>query len=336
MILVTGGYGFIGSYVCEELNKRGIAFAVLDSVTYAAVNRSFVRDMENMKFAYEESLTSFDWIEMAKGGPDVQAVIHCAAETHVDRSIAEKGSIDFLRTNVIGTSMVASFCAANDIHMVHFSTDEVYGDATEYSEVSKARIVDMLRNDEDGWDEKLIAANVHQRLRASSPYAASKVSAEYVIEAIDRTYGLRSSVLRPSNAYGKRQTVDKLIGVCIQRLADGKPMPLYDGGYQVRQWVHARDIARAAIAIVERRAYGVYNIGGSCLYRNVDLVEKIWNRCKHRGIEVSDTPWVSTPDRPGHDIAYCVDDEGCLRDFGWVPLDTIDANIDFLIDSYIA
>jgi len=320
-VVVTGAFGFIGSHLCALLSERGDRFVAVDACTYAAVNRRFVEDLRGLERVVVGRVESpSTWGAVSRTVGPFDGVLHLAAETHVDRSIGLEpttlresddvgGPLAFVRSNVEGTALVASFCASTSTPLVHVSTDEVYGDV-----------------------EGAAAPSVEgDPLRASSPYSASKVAAEYVVAAWRRTFGLRSRVVRPSNAYGERQTRDKLIPVAIVRLARGEPVPLYAGGLQTRQWAHASDVAAGIVAALERGEDGeAYNLGGEFVLSNRDLVEALASK-----IPRAPRPaWVSVADRPGHDAAYRIDSRRAREVLGWTPTRPIRSEIEALVSAY--
>jgi dTDP-glucose 4,6-dehydratase len=343
--IVTGGFGFIGSYVCEALSADGWHFAVIDCLRPEAINAGLVRDLPGYRdlppadvadpLVWGRLRTVFQEIERVQ----VDAVFHLAAETHVDRSLgldpttlaplAADPVERLYRTNVIGTARAAGFAHSVGAHLIHWSTDEVYGDA--------------LEPDQQGWDGagyrpaiELLRAGADLRgllerkteddpFRPSSPYAASKMAAEAVVLAQVRL-GLRTAILRPSNAYGARQARDKLIPVAIGRLARGEPVPLYDGGWQVRQWIHAEDIVRAALKAVDLQAEGTWNIGGPSLLQNNRLVGILAHPNAFRTKPV--------PDRPGHDAAYAISSARAERDLGWKPARSIEQDAAAIFAAY--
>lgn len=351
LAVVTGGFGFIGSYVCEALSADGWHFAVIDCLRPEAINAGFVRDLPGYRdlppadvadpLIWGRLRTVFQEIERVQ----VDAVFHLAAETHVDRSLGldpttlaplEADPVERLyRTNVIGTARAAEFARKVGARLVHWSTDEVYGDATRDDPL----VIPYLKD--GGSASAVYRFKEDERLVPSSPYAASKVAAEAVVHSWIRL-GLRATILRPSNAYGPRQARDKLVPMAIGKLSRGEPVPLYDGGYQVRQWVHAEDIARAALKAIDLQYEGIVNLGGPSLLRNADLV----NVLAHGGAACRGQAWVrraiidgtpltvSVPDRPGHDIAYAVSSRRAERDLGWVPARSIEKDAAELFAAY--
>lgn len=336
LAIVTGGFGFIGSYVCEALSAAGWRFHVIDTETPAAVNSVFVSALPGFdRWNRWDVASTHAWTDLGK--PD--AVLHLAAETHVDRSLgldpttlaplAADPVERLYRTNVIGTVRAAEFARSVGAHFVHWSTDEVYGDALtddiygwDGGGYQPAR--DLLRLGADPRQIDFDRSTEESLLRPSSPYAASKAAAEMAVHASVRL-GLRATILRPSNAYGPRQARDKLIPVAVDRLSRGMPVPLYDGGWQVRQWVHAADIARAALKTIDLQAEGTFNVGGPSLLRNADLVARLAEAGGALPLPASASTLIDTvPDRPGHDAAYAVSSSKAKRELGWEPTRSIE------------
>jgi dTDP-glucose 4,6-dehydratase len=356
--VVSGSAGFIGSYVCEALSAAGWQFVTIDNLTDAAVNADFVYGLPGLRAEVRGDVADpAVWRRaLYLTGPHprppetwkVDAVFHLAAETHVDRSLgldpttlaplAADPVEGLYRTNVIGTVRAAEFARSVGARLVHWSTDEVYGDA--------------LSPDAPAWDGggyrpalELLRAGADLRglldrkteddpLLPSSPYAASKAAAEMAVHASVRL-GLRATILRPSNAYGARQARDKLVPVAIGKLSRGEPVPLYDGGYQVRQWVHAEDIARAALKAVDLQWEGTVNVGGPSLLRNADLVEYLATAGNALPLPPHVDRLIQTvPDRPGHDVAYAVSSRRAERDLGWKPTRSIEQDAAELFAAY--
>lgn len=342
LAVVTGGFGFLGSHLCEALSRDGWQFVVLDLLRPEAINLKYVCGLPGFRArtSGDDVAEQATWADLAydlgRERPDV--VFHLAAETHVDRSLGlDPTSLRPLgadpverlyRTNVIGTARAAEFARSVGARLVHWSTDEVYGDCVRSESALRAG------NLEDGVCRRIEPAP----FVPSSPYAASKMASEAVVHASVRL-GLRSTILRPSNAYGPRQARDKLVPMAIGKLSRGEPVPLYDGGWQVRQWVHAADIARAALLAAggtDGGTSGTFNIGGPSLLRNVDLVEYLVAAGQHLGkVPATMDPIVeSVPDRPGHDAAYAVRSALAKRELGWEPSRSIEQDAAEIFAAY--
>jgi dTDP-glucose 4,6-dehydratase len=294
-VLVTGGAGFIGShYVRELVGGAYPAFAdaevvVLDKLTYAGneANLAPVADSPRLRFV-QGDICDPTVVTDLMAGTDV--VVHFAAESHVDRSIA--GAADFVLTNVLGTqTLLQGALEAGVAKFVHVSTDEVYGSI------------------EDGsWTED-------RPLEPNSPYSASKASSDLLARAFHRTHGLPVSITRCSNNYGPYQFPEKVVPLFVSNLMDGKKVPLYGDGLNVRDWLHVADHCRGIQLVVEGgRAGEVYNIGGGTELTNRELTERL--------LEAMGADWSSVEpvtDRKGHDRRYSVDITKISTELGYAP-----------------
>ena len=290
-VLVTGGAGFIGShFVRETLRRHKDARIVnLDKLTYAG-NLDNLRDIEadpRYEFVFGDIR---DKALVRSLFARVQGVVHFAAETHVDRSIYDAG--EFVQSNVHGTytllDALRSFPAVE--FFIHISTDEVYG-----SRPGRA-------------------ARETDPLLPSSPYAATKAAGDHLARAYHVTYGLPTIVLRPSNTYGPCQFPEKLIPLFVTNALEGKTLPVFGDGLNVRDWLFVEDHCRAVeAAILRGRAGGVYNVGGGFELANVDLARRILDAVEspHELIQF-------VTDRPGHDRRYAMD-SSLIRALGWEP-----------------
>lgn len=290
-ILVTGGAGFIGSHFVRLLLRRhpGVRVINLDKLTYAG-NLDNLRDVEGdprYEFVHGDIR---DGELVRKILARAQGVVHLAAETHVDRSILDAG--EFVLTDVYGTFVLldALKTAPQVEFFLHFSTDEVYGSRGE-----------GFFKEEDP-------------LNPSSPYSASKAGADRLAYAYRVTYGLPVIILRPSNNFGPNQYPEKFIPLFVSRAIEGRPLPLYGQGTNVRDWLYVEDCCRAAEMLIRCGGLGeVYNVGAGNEVRNIDVAEKI---CDLLGKPRSLIQLV--PDRLGHDRRYALD---CakLRALSWAP-----------------
>ncbi len=290
-ILVTGGAGFIGShFVRAVLRGHKTARVVnLDKLTYAG-NLDNLKDIQDDP-RYEFVLGDIRDRALVRGlFARVQGVVHFAAETHVDRSIYDAG--EFVLTNVHGTytllDALRAFPAVE--FFVHVSTDEVYG-----SRPGRA-------------------ARETDPLVPSSPYAATKAAGDHLARAFHVTYGLPTIVLRPSNTYGPGQFPEKLIPLFLTNALEGKTLPVFGDGLNVRDWLFVEDHCRAVAAAVQKgRSGAVYNIGGGFELANIDLAKRILDT-----LEAPRELLQFVPDRPGHDRRYAMD-SGLIRALGWEP-----------------
>ena len=308
--LVTGGAGFIGSSVVRRLVAAGEEVATLDSLTYAGHRESLGPALD----APNHDLRQADVRDgravrriLAETRPD--AVIHLAAESHVDRSI--DSPLDFVSTNVLGTVILLAAAAEyrngleprarEAFRFLHVSTDEVYGSlgaADAFTETTP--------------------------YRPNSPYSASKAASDHFARAWHRTFGLPAVVSHCTNNYGPRQMPEKLVPVTVLAALEGRPIPVYGDGRNVRDWIFVEDHARALELIARSGEPGrVYNVGAAAEVANVDLVRAI---CGWMDELLPDSPHrphadlISfVADRPGHDRRYAVDSGRIRRELGWQP-----------------
>lgn len=330
-ILVTGGAGFIGSAVVRHIiAQTSDSVVVVDKLTYAGNLASLAPVAQSDRYAFERvdigDRAAMDRI-LAQYQPD--AIMHLAAESHVDRSI--DGPAAFIQTNIVGTytlleaaraywiTLPATRRAAFRFH--HISTDEVYGD---------------LQGPQDLFREDTPYA-------PSSPYSASKASSDHLVRAWLRTYGLPVLVTNCSNNYGPYHFPEKLIPLTIINALAGKPLPVYGNGLQVRDWLYVEDHARALYRVVTAGKVGeTYNIGGHNERRNIDVVTTL---CALLQEMVPQTPAgvaryadliTYVTDRPGHDLRYAIDASKIERELGWRPEETFESGIRKTVAWYLA
>ena len=296
-VLITGGAGFIGTnFVYYMLEKHSdYRIVCLDSLTYAGNFSSLKTAAENPRFAfYKTDITDKKAVCEVFEREKPEIVINFAAESHVDRSI-ENPEI-FLRTNIIGTQVMMDACmkyGAKRYHQV--STDEVYGDLP--------------------LDRPDLLFTETTPIRTSSPYSASKASADLLVGAYVRTFGLPATISRCSNNYGPYQFPEKLIPLMIVNALADKPLPVYGKGLNVRDWLYVEDHCRAIDLIVHNGTVGeIYNIGGHNEMRNIDIVKLI---CEKLGKPESLITYVT--DRKGHDMRYAIDATKIQKELGWLP-----------------
>ena len=300
-LLVTGGAGFIGSHFVRETVKdrypalAGAEVVVLDKLTYAGnlANLAPVAGSARLTVVEGDILDARLATELMDAA---DAVVHFAAESHVDRSIL--GAADFVMTNVVGTQTLLDAALRVGVgRFLHVSTDEVYGSI-----------------DEGSWDEM-------QPLSPNSPYSASKASSDLLALAYSRTHGLDVAVTRCSNNYGPYQFPEKVIPLFVTNLLDGMKIPLYGDGRNVRDWLHVDDhCAGIAVALTQGRAGEVYNIGGGTELSNLELTQIVLEACGADWTAVE-----RVPDRKGHDLRYSVDTTKISDELGYrprVPFDT--------------
>lgn len=325
---VTGGAGFIGSAVVRHIiNNTDHQVINIDKLTYAGNLESLAKIEKSSRYHFEQvdicDSTSLDEL-FDKYSPDY--VMHLAAESHVDRSIDGPG--DFIETNIIGTYKLLE-CARkywsklenkNDFKFHHISTDEVYGD---------------LHNTTDLFTEETPYS-------PSSPYSASKASSDHLVRAWARTYGLPVIVTNCSNNYGPYHFPEKLIPLIILNAISGKKLPVYGNGEQIRDWLYVEDHARALYKVVTEGDVGqTYNIGGHNERKNIHVVRTICSILdeivtdKPNNIQSFSSLIEFVADRPGHDLRYAIDASKIQRDLGWEPLETFETGIKKTVEWYL-
>jgi dTDP-glucose 4,6-dehydratase len=298
-VLVTGGAGFIGSNFVRLLLAERPSWTVtnLDALTYAGnlANLEDVAGNPRYRFLKGDVAEPGDVAQALAPGCD--AVVHFAAESHVDRSIAS--AAPFVRTNVAGTLVpLEAARALGACRFVHVSTDEVYG---------------ALTPDAPPFTERT-------PLDPTSPYAASKAASDHLVLAFARTHGMDALVTRCSNNYGPYQFPEKLIPLMITNAVERLPLPVYGDGQQVRDWIHVEDHCRGVLAALERGARGeVYNFGGNAERPNLAIVQAI---VRQLGVPASLITHVA--DRPAHDRRYAMDSSKAAGALGWAPRRTFE------------
>jgi len=283
-ILVTGGAGFIGSHFVELLiegtNHPFRKVVVVDSLTYSGLrsNLAYFEKRSNFQFV-EADISNKELMLQIVKNYSIDSIVNFAAESHVDRSI--QSSMPFVSSNVAGTTNLLEIFRDNcDGRFIQISTDEVYGSIRRGS-----------------WSE-------NEPLQPNSPYSASKAGADLMALAFQRTYGLNLCITRCSNNYGARQFPEKVIPLFITNLIEGKKLPLYGDGLNVRDWIHVRDHCQGILKVLMSGEDGeIYNIGGNKEISNLELSRKI---LKHFGKGEESIEFVA--DRAGHDFRYSVDD----------------------------
>ena len=329
-ILITGGAGFIGSALVRHIiDNTQDSVVNVDKLTYAGNLESLESVENNPRYTFEK-VDICDARALAnvfeQHQPD--AVMHLAAESHVDRSI--DGPAAFIETNIVGTYTLLEAARAywnslNDekkatFRFHHISTDEVYGDL-------------------EGTDDLFTETTPYA---PSSPYSASKASSDHLVRAWLRTYGLPTIVTNCSNNYGPFHFPEKLIPLMILNALDGKPLPVYGDGQQIRDWLFVEDHARALYKVVTEGKVGeTYNIGGHNEKANIDVVLTICSLLeelvpnKPAGVAKYEDLITYVKDRPGHDVRYAIDAAKIGRELGWKPQETFESGIRKTVEWYL-
>lgn len=314
-VLITGGAGFIGSNFVYHMLKEhpDDKIVCVDCLTYAGNMSTLADAMKNERFVfYKTNICDRAGIYKIFETEHPDIVVNFAAESHVDRSI-ETPEI-FLQTNILGTQVMMDACRKYGIGRYHqVSTDEVYGDLP--------------------LDRPDLFFTENTPIRTSSPYSASKASADLLVQAYHRTFGLPVTISRCSNNYGPYHFPEKLIPLTIANCLNDKPLPVYGEGLNVRDWLYVEDHCRAIDLIIHRGREGeVYNVGGHNEMRNIDIVKLI---CDYLGKPYSLIKHVA--DRKGHDMRYAIDPTKIHDELGWLPetkfADGIKKTIDWYLDN---
>ncbi|PRY89300.1 dTDP-glucose 4,6-dehydratase [Donghicola tyrosinivorans] len=324
-LLITGGAGFIGSAVVRLAIARGHEVVNLDALTYAACLENVASVSGSDKYAFEHvdirDRAALDAV-FTKHKPD--AVMHLAAESHVDRSI--DGPADFIETNVTGTFNMLEAARSywvqagkpEGFRFHHISTDEVFGSLPNDPEVKFT--------EDTPYDPR-------------SPYSSSKASSDHLVRAWHETYGLPVVLTNCSNNYGPFHFPEKLVPVIILNALAGKPLPIYGNGANIRDWLFVEDHADALLLVLEKGEFGrSYNIGGENERTNLELVKTLCaildeKRPKESGSYADQITFVA--DRPGHDARYAIDPTRIRTELGWRPSVTVEEGLERTVDWYL-
>lgn len=330
-ILITGGAGFIGSALINYLIKHTQHEVInVDKLTYAA-NLESLNDVISSKryFFVQEDICSYDKINSIFKEAQPDAVMHLAAESHVDRSISGPG--DFIQTNIVGTYILLEAARTywqslpkprkDTFRFHHISTDEVYGDLGDTQEL---------------FHETTAYA-------PSSPYSASKASSDHLVKAWHRTYGLPILITHCSNNYGPYQCEEKLIPSIISKALSGKALPIYGDGLQIRDWLYVEDHVRALYEVLTKGAVGsTFNIGGCNEKTNIDVVKEICelleelapSKPKELDNYIDLVTYIE--DRAGHDRRYAIDASKIQKDLGWQPQEHFSSGLRKTVEWYLS
>lgn len=342
-LLITGGAGFIGSAVIRHIiNNTKDEVVNLDKLTYAGNLESLAEVSENSRYAFEKvdicNRMEVDRV-LTEHQPD--AIMHLAAESHVDRSI--DGPAAFIETNIVGTYTLLEAARQywqgldeqrhNNFRFHHISTDEVYGDLAELPSPLAGE-----GQGERGKDQELPLFTEQTPYAPSSPYSASKASSDHLVRAWHRTYGLPVLVTNCSNNYGPYHFPEKLIPLVILNALENKPLPVYGKGDQIRDWLYVEDHARALYSVVTKGQPGeTYNIGGHNEMQNIEVVQTICDILQElRPQENSYRDLIThVKDRPGHDLRYAIDASKIQKELGWAPEETFETGIRKAVQWYL-
>ena len=330
-VLVTGGAGFIGSAVVRHV-VRELGWQVLnvDKLTYAGNLNSLEAITESPNYAFlNADICDASAMAAAFESFKPTAVMHLAAESHVDRSI--DGPAAFIETNVVGTSVLLEAARAYWLTLPspektvfrfhHISTDEVYGDL-------------------EGTDDLFTETTPYA---PSSPYSASKAASDHLVRAWGRTYGLPIVITNCSNNYGPYHFPEKLIPLIILNALEGKPLPVYGDGKQIRDWLYVEDHARALAVVVAQGQVGeTYNIGGHNEKQNIEVVRTLCSLLDElapseiEGLNSYSDLITFVTDRPGHDVRYAIDASKIESELGWTPSETFESGLRKTVEWYLA
>lgn len=327
-ILITGGAGFIGSAVVRHIIKNTNDEVLnLDKLTYAGNLESLKEIDQNPRYQFQQvDICDSSKLEQIFEQFQPDAIMHLAAESHVDRSI--DGPSAFIQTNIVGTYILLEAArkywqALDDnkkanFRFHHISTDEVYGDL-------------------DGTTDLFTEATPYA---PSSPYSASKASSDHLVRAWQRTYGLPTIVTNCSNNYGPYHFPEKLIPLVILNALDGKALPIYGAGNQIRDWLFVEDHARALYQVITQGTVGeTYNIGGHNEKQNLEVVKticKILDELRPQNNSQSYESLITfVKDRPGHDLRYAIDATKIEHELGWKPQETFETGIRKTVEWYL-
>ena len=343
-LMVTGGAGFIGSAVIRHIiNETQYKVINVDKLTYAG-NLESLKDIESSERYSFEQVDICDAVEIKrifeKHQPDI--IMHLAAESHVDRSI--DGPDEFIQTNIVGTYTLLEQARSywtqlapakkSEFRFHHISTDEVYGDLPH---------PDDLDTSSHSTGKSLPLFTETTSYAPSSPYSASKASSDHLVRAWQRTYGLPTLITNCSNNYGPYHFPEKLIPLIILNALEGKALPVYGKGNQIRDWLYVEDHARALVLVATQgKVAETYNIGGHNEKQNIEVVNTICELLeelvpdKPRGIQNYKDLITYVQDRAGHDVRYAIDANKIQRELGWKPEESFESGIKKTVQWYLA
>tara|TARA_Y100001001_G_scaffold148418_1_gene157344 strand:+ start:2314 stop:3444 length:1131 start_codon:yes stop_codon:yes gene_type:complete len=351
-LLVTGGAGFIGSAVIRHIIANTNDEVVnLDKLTYAGNLESLAEVSDSERYRFEQvDICDRAEVDRVLAQHKPEAIMHLAAESHVDRSI--DGPADFIETNIVGTYtlleatrqywQVLEGDKKANFRFHHISTDEVYGDLPHPDDQFKREEVTTtlgrIEQSEIRQQDALPLFTETTPYAPSSPYSASKASSDHLVRAWARTYGLPILVTNCSNNYGPYHFPEKLIPLMILNALEGKPLPVYGKGDQIRDWLYVGDHARALYKVVTEGKPGeTYNIGGHNEKQNIEVVHTLCDILQElRPQQAGYRNLITTvKDRPGHDRRYAIDARKIQKELGWVPRETFETGIRKTVQWYL-
>lgn len=294
-ILVTGCAGFIGSHIIETLLENEDRVCGLDALTYAGDLSNLRSSQHSKNFSfYKGDIRDTELLNFLYKKHNIEYVINLAAETHVDNSIRDCSP--FIDSNVYGVSKLLNTLLNTNIKLIHFSTDEVYGPCLEGS-----------------FDE-------NTPLNPKNPYSATKAAGDHLIKSYENTYNFKAIIVRPSNNFGPRQNIEKFLPTIVRKMKDGKSIPIYGKGENIRDWLYVKDTANAIKHLISKGIPGeIYNITSKNEIKNIDLVNSVFKIYKSLlGEYKLETEFIT--DRPGHDWRYSITNNKLINsgfeDFG--------------------
>jgi len=312
--MITGGAGFIGSRFAEllvshEIPNKFSSITIVDNLTYSGNLANLDSIISTPQFYFKEvDICNQAGIEAIIQEHSINVIVNFAAESHVDRSI--ESSFEFLRTNVMGTQNLLDLAKKHGIERyLQVSTDEVYGAIPKGS-----------------WEED-------EPLKPNSPYSASKAGADLLVQAYGKTFGMNVGITRCCNNYGLRQFPEKIIPLFVSNIIDGKQVPIYGDGRQIREWIHVDDHCRGVATVLENGKRGeIYNIAGTDEFENIDLARKI---ISYFGKSEKDT-FKFVADRKGHDVRYSLTGNKIREELGFEPKIAFETGLLDTIEWYVA
>ena len=304
-ILVTGCFGFIGYNFINFLKKNGIDHIGVDSLASTSAEKLYKINKDNNFFKYYDlnikDLNQKNYLKKQ----NISTIVNFAAETHVDNSISNPES--FIDSNILGLTKLLRFSVENNIqNIIHISTDEVYGSLS------------------DGFFEE------SNMLNPSSPYSASKASAELICNSFIKTYGLNINMIRPANNYGAFQQPEKLIPYSVANLIHDKNIEIYGEGKQIRHWLHVEDTVEAILTVIDKgKENEIYNVGSGEYLENMEIAKKLL-----KILDLDEDRLEQVEDRPGHDFRYAINFDK-IQKIGWKPKRNLESELENTVSWYL-